>query len=282
MVDREIQTEHWPERTTYDFPVRPIGALRWFGLLPMGFAVFWAWMPGHEIFRLTRQAQVGGGFEWFMVGFLSLFLLAALLPFSLGLFLLAGRTRLVVTRDQIVTTEIAGPIRHSRKVRFADIDRLELASRSRPPGGVSALGSSLAQLGGLSAVLKNGKKRLLVAAYPRDWVEDVTKEVSGLMGQQGGAPAIVRVEALSDPAARPEAEELAPRPIDSKVSLETKASGIQLIIPPLGFWKGSKGMIVFAILWCLFMALFTAVMGFARTSSRTIAFSFGCSSASFG
>jgi hypothetical protein len=217
MTPREIQTEYRPEHTTYDFPLRPIGAFRLIGLLPMAFAVFWAWMPSQQFLRSMRHAsQAGGGFEWFFVGFLSLFLLAALVPFCLGLFVLIGRTRLVVSRDYILVTDIAGPIRRSRKVRFGDIDRLELASRSGAPAGASPVVDSLARLSGLSAVLKNGKKRLLLAAYPRDWVESVAEEVSGLMGQQGDAPAIAHLDALSGVEAAAKTEELAPKPADSK------------------------------------------------------------------
>jgi hypothetical protein len=266
MMPREIQTEYRPEHTTYNFPLRPIGAFRLIGLLPMAFAVFWAWMPGQQFFRSMRHAtQAGGGFEWFFVGFLSLFLLAALIPFCLGLFILLGQTRLEVRRDRIIVTEIAGPIRRSRKVRFADIDRLEVASRPGAPARGSPVVDSLARLSGLSAVLKNGKKRLLVVAYPRDWVESVAEEVSGLIGQQGIAPAIAHLDALTGVEAALKTEELAPKPADSKVSLEPGPNGILVAVPPLGLWKGSKGMVGFAVVWCLFMAVFTAAMIFGKS-----------------
>jgi hypothetical protein len=149
-------------------------------------------------------------------------------------------------------------------VRFSDIDRLELASRSGAPAGASPLVDSLTRLSGLSAVLKNGKKRLLLVAYPRDWVESVAEEVSGLIGQQGIAPAIAHLDALSGTEAAPKTEELAPKPANSKVSLEPGPNGILVVVPPLGLWKGSKGMIGFAVVWCLFMVLFTAGMIFGK------------------
>src|SRR5215469_3500023 len=110
MTPREIQTEHWPERTTYDFPLRPIGPLRFFGLVPMIFAVAWAWMPGQMAISAWRHALHSGGVAWGMAVFTSLFALTAVVPFCLGLFVFAGRTRLVVSRDRFILTEIAGPV----------------------------------------------------------------------------------------------------------------------------------------------------------------------------
>jgi hypothetical protein len=268
MIPREIQTEHWPDRTTYNFPVRPIGPLRFFGLLPMIFAVFWAWMPGQMALSSLRHALQSGGAEWFVAAFTTFFVLTALVPFCLGLFVLAGRTRLVVDRERLIVTEIAGPVRYFRKVRFADIARLEVARRSQMPEGASPFVNSLAQLGGLAAILKNGKKRQLLVAYPRDWIESVTEELSGLMGQQGAVPDITHVDRLSRPEAAVQTDELAPKPGDTRVVLEPRSNGIFLVIPPLGLWKGSKGFFGFAIFWCLFMTVFTGACVFGNSKHQ--------------
>ena len=60
--------------------------------------------------------------RWGIVVFLSVFVIAAMMPFGFQLFILAGRTRVTVGKDRIVTTEIAGPVRWSRKFPFNQID----------------------------------------------------------------------------------------------------------------------------------------------------------------
>jgi hypothetical protein len=58
-----------------------------------------------------------------------------------------------------------------------------------------------------------------------------------------------------------EAEEVAPKPADSKARLETKPNKVELIIPPQGLWKG-KGLA--GIGFCLFMAFITALFIYLR------------------
>ena len=154
MLPREIQAEHWPDRTSYDFPARPIGKWRWCGLFFIGFALLFASGPVRGALQFLQRAGNGdgNGFDWIAIATGCLFAASALVPFGLGLFVLAGRTRLVVGRGRITATEIAGPVRWSRRVNAADIVRLEIASGL---GGQTAEGpppKSLSQFAALTAI----------------------------------------------------------------------------------------------------------------------------------
>jgi hypothetical protein len=42
--------------------------------------------------------------------------------------------------------------------------------------------------------------------------------------------------------------------------VEARPNGFLLVVPPAGLLKGSKGLFGFAILWCLFMSVFTGIL----------------------
>jgi len=262
MLPREIQTENWPDRATYDFPMRPIGRLHLIGLLPMGFAVLFVSVPARFALGLLRQAASGkpAGFEWIAIGFLCLFILAAMVPFCFGLFILAGRTRIVVVRrERIVVTEVAGLIRRSRKLRCADIARLEIADPSGAGGTGPATPLAALPLGALTAVMHNGSKRMLLLGYPRDWLDGMAEELSSVL-QLSGKPVVVsRLTALqqSPPG---QAEEVLDKPAGSPATLLETSNGLELTIPSRGLFKESGGMIVFGILWCVVLGFVTCMM----------------------
>src|SRR5215471_18361892 len=153
MLPREIQAENWPDRAKYDLPIRPIGALHWLGILPIAFGVAFIGIPAKFGWHFLQQAlhSGGGAFEWGVVIFLSLFIVAGMIPLRLGLFILAGRVRLVATKEKLIVTELAGPFRWSRKFRAADIERLEVGSRNAPNQTSARVPAGLMQLGGLVA-----------------------------------------------------------------------------------------------------------------------------------
>src|SRR5215813_4683362 len=113
MLPREIQKENWPDRAKYDLPIRPIGALHWVGVVPIGFALLLVGIPGRFAWPLLQNALQGrgGAMAWIIVAFLSLFIAGATTPTFLGLCLLVGRVRLVATKEKLIVTEIAGPFR---------------------------------------------------------------------------------------------------------------------------------------------------------------------------
>ena len=109
MLPREIQAEHWPEYTRYDFPVRPIGKWRLCGLFFIGFALLFASSPVKGALQFLQRVEhgEGSGFDWIAIITGCFFATVAALPFGLGLFILAGRTRLIVGRDRITAAPVA-------------------------------------------------------------------------------------------------------------------------------------------------------------------------------
>lgn len=265
MIPREIQVEHWPERTTYDFPGRPIGKLRYFGLVPMLFSLAFVWFPLQMLRGPFRELFSGKAnlAELVAFVFVGVFVLVALIPFSFGLFLLAGRTRLVVTRDRLTVTQVAGPIRRSSKIRVSQIHRLEFRAPARDNPARPAP-AWLANLGGLTAQLKNGKSRQLLLGYPSDWIEPVAEELTGFLRLGGATVSVERVEMKHDTDAAVVVEEVVSKPVDTRVRMESHANGLVMEVPPSGLRRGARGLFVFGLCWCGALGLITWL---ARASS---------------
>jgi hypothetical protein len=54
-------------------------------------------------------------------------------------------------------------------------------------------------------------------------------------------------------------DELRSQPADSLVTVQELPDGVAIRVPPLGLWKGSRGLMSFAVLWCGFMTLFDGI-----------------------
>jgi hypothetical protein len=277
MLPREIQCEHWPERTTFDFPVRPIGRIRYLGLLPVGIAILIASLPARQVWQSVSGVLEGRAHPGDLIfsAFLLLFIMAAMTPFSLGLFILAGRTRIIAKRDRVTVTEIAGPVRWSRRIPVSNVERLEFAEASNiQPALENESALAISKLGALVAILKNGRKKLLLLGYPGEWIEGMAEELSSLM-RLDGAP--VRVEKQPPLNARNDViqpKENLPQPSGSKARLNEGIGAMEVMIPARGLRSGSFGLFFFGIIWCLFMAFFTWGMLFHHHSSgRNMAYS---------
>ena len=269
MLPREIQAEHWPERTRYDLPRRPIGKVRYLGLLLIGFAVLFAWSSFMTLGRLLRHVAEGGATTggWLEAAFAMVFVLAALVPFGLGLFILAGRTRLTITRERLISTEIAGPFRKSRRLRVADLERLEVVAAVRQQTDAQPP-AAFARLGALAALLRGGQHKLLLLGYPRDWLDALAEELSGQLTLQGKPVTVERVP--DKPGGEsPAIEEAAQQPAGSNARLVETATSIELTVPSRGLWKDSSGLLFFGLVWCLFIGVFSAAMLFGAKSGKT-------------
>jgi hypothetical protein len=261
MLPREIQVERWPERSTYDLPLRPIGKLRYFGLLLIGFAALFASVPGGIAGHSLRRVLAGEAApsDWIFGVFTLVFVAAALMPFGIGMFVLCGRERLVVTRERLKVTEIALIFRWSRRVKLADIEGLQVAAaKGGSQAGPQTL-PRLADLGALGASLRNQKKMLLLVGYPKDWLDPLAEELSGIIQLKGSAVPVEHVEPTMAPGAVRN-EEIQQQPRSSNARLVETAGGIELELPSKGLWKTSGGLMVFSILWCGFLTVFTGAM----------------------
>lgn len=265
MLPREIQAEHDQDQSRFNLPTRPIGWMRLAGLVPMGFAVLFAWMPAQQILHFLGKLVSGNGhgIEWFVVAFLSIFVVVAFMPFSFGLFILTGRTRLVVRQDRIVVTELAGPIRKSRKVMLNQIERLEV-------GGPKAEGNPglFSSLCGITAILKDGKKKPLAVGYPREWLQPLAEEIRSAMQYRGATVAVEEAKLTSLAEGQPvETEQRLEKPADSLIEASASGWGVELKVPSRGLFKESYGLLVFGIFWCAIVGVVTAAGLFGKNSS---------------
>ncbi|MEY4386259.1 MAG: hypothetical protein RLY20_1542 [Verrucomicrobiota bacterium] len=255
MLPREIVTEHDPEWSRFDLPPRQLGPLRFIGLVPMLFAVGFAWMPGKQLVHSVTEiiAGSGSGFNWFLVVFLSVFVVAALMPFGFGLFLFAGRTRVVVKKDRIVTTEIAGPFRWSRRWKFAEMDHLEISGATLADGQAQGF---IGALCGVTVILKNGRKTPVVAGYPRAWLQPLVAEITSLMQRRGKAVPVEEISALPDREDKTiTTEQRAEKPAGSAIELSSTDWSAEFTVPSRGLFKESCGLVGFGAVWCIFVGV---------------------------
>jgi hypothetical protein len=82
----------------------------------------------------------------------------------------------------------------------------------------------------------------------------------------------VSVESAAPPAPELTAYEFrdrAEQPEGSRVQVEPYAEGVTLTVPPAGIWRGSKGLLVFGLIWTvLISAIGLIVMGFMQQSGH--------------
>lgn len=264
MTFRQPQSEFRPGRASFDLPARALGPFRLLGLVPMGFAILFAWMPVTQLLRSLERALsgTGGGFDWFVMLFLSLFVFAALMPFGLGLFMLAGRTRVTVTHDRLISTERAGPFRWSRRVPLADIERIELAATAPGEGAPDVVHLAGA---GLVAWLRSGKKFPVALGYSREVLAPLLEQIRATLRDQGRSVTMAeRQVAVSADAAPPAEVPRETRPADSNVIVTEQGGAVELLVPSRGLWKESAGLIRFGVIWSLVVGVILFLILFAE------------------
>ncbi len=89
-----------------------------------------------------------------------------------------------------------------------------------------------------------------VAEPPENLASKLARESSGLGNQDGELPVDVVYQ----------------RPVDSDIEVYDYAGTEAFKVPPMGIWKGSKGMLGFSIAWNLFISVFTGFAAFAAFS----------------
>jgi hypothetical protein len=185
MLPLQVKIDHWPDRTIFNLPLRPIGAQRIGGLVMIGFWVCFVSVPvsaTRSLWRVVTGSR-SGTIEWMLLAFVSLIVLVSLELLGKGFFILLGRARLTVFRNRVVVTDIVGPVRWRRRAAFADIARLEVIGPRGRPG--RPLTGREVNLCALRSRLKSGKVKYLLAAYPRDWLEQIAAEISRWMHLEG-------------------------------------------------------------------------------------------------
>jgi hypothetical protein len=181
----EIQVEEFAGNISWFLPPRRLGKLRFFGLIPLAIGI-----SGIALliwFTKTAIQNIGEtGLRPFLV-FLALIavwgVIFVLWPIMrLGLFALAGHTRIVISGDRLTLSERCGPIRWTRRCRLYRVKEIGL---SGPEDGVVRINGrpsdAFPEAAGTGfLIFKTTKKGLplMVLGYPRQWLDALGNDIA--------------------------------------------------------------------------------------------------------
>ncbi len=254
----EIRREYLGFGARFDLPVRPLGWARLVGVVLVGVSLAFIWTPARGLWQQVERLldRTPGGAEA-VFGLVQIpFVLVGSLPLVIGLLILAGRCRVEWKDGRLRATEMLGPLRWTRRLPRRPIGRLGvMAASGSDPGQPRILDSFSA----LFAEYEGGTRRTVVLGYPRSWLLALATELQTLIEASGSGAGGIRVEVLeSAPPGEEDGNDRATvQPTSSRAHLEQWSSGLRLTVPPAGLWRGSKGLFLFGLLWCGFMAVVT-------------------------
>lgn len=269
------RTEMTAGGTRYVLPRRRIAGQKaiGLGLVAFGFAVpgvvlflsrglWWASAAG-----FVKGQAISGVAGWFGLISLAMPLLVMLFMSRVvrfGLLVAFGHARITVTAQRVVAENRWGLVRHRRKVDVSKINRviIEPGLGARPGKPAGAPGHDLANLVVDREHIADNKRKLgLAHGYPRELVDALAAEI----GERIDRPVDTEIpKSLKERMGEPEGPAPAParhvrRPRRATGTLTTTPDGVSISLPSVGYFKGSKGLGSFAILWCGFISIFTAV-----------------------
>ncbi len=262
MLPPEIHVQGVPGQFRYDLPVRPLAKLRWFGLIPLIFSIFFIRMPVEMLIGFLREGSSGPpqAFRWGLSLFFLVFIIAGCIPAAIGLCILCGRSRIEWRDGRMKVVELVGPFWRSRRLPKQNILRMDVSASRAAVNDKPITKGPLADLAALMVEFEDGEKKFIAVGYPRDWLLALAQDLSGRIGATAGGGQPIPVELTREDeneAAGAEAGEVVAQPAESLVRCEHSSQGLTLVIPPAGVRRGSKGLIFMAIFWCAFMGLFS-------------------------
>jgi len=240
----------------YELPRRPLGPLRWFGLLPLGFGAFFSLFA---VVWMTIAASGGGVMGWLFALWGLPFFFAGCAPMAIGLFVVMGWCEIELHDGVLRVTERAGPFHWSRRQPVNTINRFNV----RVADSVTTP-SFLGGLAALDADCGKPKPLLIALGYPREWLQalgdDLVRRCNLATPGRVLAPDKLTVETTIEPLRHPQPlaqEENLNQPSGSNVTLEPQADGFTLRVPPVGTWRGNKGLVIFGVIWWAVVAAIT-------------------------
>ena len=255
-----VRGEYVDGEVRFELPARSLGALRWVGVVLIAFGLLFAWAPALELWETIeqwRQARGGRGSAAFALFELP-FLIAGGIPVLLGLLILFGRCTVGWSNGGLRSTERLSFLAWTRRMPHEPVARLEVSSARSSSGSYPPR-----ELGGFAALVVHfagGSRRLLVLGYPKDLLLQLAGQLSGYVGGSVGTVAAGEVELFEQIAAE-KPEDLLAQPEGSAVAVEGGTDWLRLVAPPVGVWRGSRGLFVMALFWCGMMLALT--VGFA-------------------
>ncbi|HEY2883450.1 MAG TPA: hypothetical protein VGJ15_13475 [Pirellulales bacterium] len=225
------------------------------GMLAAVFSMLWIGMLGFQFFAKPNR-------DWFLLvhGLLALPILSGgITGTCFGYFLLRGHAEVHLQADTLQAIERAGILHWTWRQKVEQVDRLQvvgaLDSADQKMNRLSESSDRFRIQAG-SIFLAPGYPRPLCDALAEDLVARWRKSLDGDPSPQ--VPLLVKTAVAYGGKSVPKVIDRPFQPPGSRVQLEQTADSMTLRIPPAGLWRGSKGLIVVAVLWNLFNIGFIA------------------------
>ena len=257
----EIRVETSGYDVSYVLPVRPLGKLRWLGLILVGFSVLFISGPAKGVFetieRFARTQQAG--FEILAFAVQLFLVVGGSFPGFFGMLAIFGCCRVDWRNQRLSGVECLGPFRWRRRMPRESIRKLRVDFGRDSEDNRPLTEGPFANLGVLWAEFERSKPRMVILGYPRDWLQSLAADLSMRVGASATVVGAPKVEVVDAAAPGPEFADVAEKPAGSRLNLESRANGLLLAVPPAGLWRGSKGLLVFGLIWCSIMGLITGL-----------------------
>ncbi|MCC5829168.1 MAG: hypothetical protein JJU36_06940 [Phycisphaeraceae bacterium] len=257
-------------------PQRKLGALSLVGILPIGVGCLFCGIIVTCMYLVATEVMTNADVsaQWFgvvaMVFLLGVFLMVVYMPIFTGLAIIAGCGEIVVDGKRLIYTERVGPLRKSWWRPLQRITSLRITSdifpttrHSTPPLPFRTPVRSAHGAIFVDCKMPHRGAFLLAPGYPSELVEALAHYLAAQLHIDDAAhaerrPFTPKVKVVDGTA--PLSADIHDQPSDSKVVVEHAAGGITLTIPPEGVWRGTNGLMFFAVVWNAFVGFFILAM----------------------
>jgi len=270
-ADNYVRSRRTDEGTLFRFPPRPAGIQRPFGLVLIvfgcvvaSFMVFWMWGPISSSLSAESDGVDGFSLLFGLLGTPGLVVGLGLCGAGLALVCNLLQTEVLLTKDKLISIERVGPFRWKRSRYCEDIERI-VFTRALPSS--PSAGSGGTDLCGIMAEGEDMRPLIVIAGYSRELLTPFVGTISKLV--DGFSPDPVAVEERWDTNVEVNGEEEIPldKPEATVSTITERKDGVTIAVPPVGLWKGSKGLFLFSLIWNTIVWIVAAVFITTGTGS---------------
>lgn len=253
-----------PKGTRFVLPPRDLPKIRLIGAGVVVFALIFDgiflgvtasfWWP---VLRAVFSGTATVGPDLLLLAIPLLAVLGMIIPIGLASLIGFGHAELLLTATHAEGIDRAGPFRYRRKIAYTDIRRMVVDLTPVEVNDKPVTEGPWSDLGALTVERLRGSDEQrgvpLVIGYPKSVIAALGEELNRRIGQSTGVAVDIAVRDESGQEVQPE---LPPKPAKSTAVFERTPEGISISLPPLGFFRGSKGLGCFSILWLGFISIF--------------------------
>jgi hypothetical protein len=266
----EIVVTETADGVHYRLPRPPLGPARFAGCFPIAFGCVPAAMgTAFLTFAVMIIPNLSGPEILISCVFLVLplaFLLAGLALIFLGAWILAGHQEIVLTARHLRGAFCVGPLRWPGRRSRARLKQLTVVRGHQPGQGPR----NAVPLGGyvLQAECEGSSPLRLAVGYPEEWLQALADDLAGrcraLPTEAAGEIVTAAVDVAEESASPRDIRDRPERPINCRATLEQRADGMTVAMPPAGVWGGNnKFVLLWTCCWCGFLLPFTLWFGAA-------------------